>query len=63
MCIRDRAKMNIKTAQGEKVNAPILTDCPVNAECTVVDSIMTGSHEMFIGKIECIHVCLLYTSC
>ncbi|MGI6115158.1 MULTISPECIES: flavin reductase family protein [unclassified Clostridium] len=50
------AKMNIKTAQGEKVNAPILTDCPVNAECTVVDSIMTGSHEMFIGKIECIHV-------
>ncbi|WP_273327294.1 flavin reductase family protein [Vallitalea guaymasensis] len=46
------AKMNIKTADASKVNAPILVDCPVNIECTVVDSIMTGSHEMFIGKIE-----------
>ncbi|HOE07782.1 MAG TPA: flavin reductase family protein [Treponemataceae bacterium] len=26
-----------------------------NIECTVVDSIMTGSHEMFIGKIEYVH--------
>lgn len=46
------AKMNIKTADASKVNASILVDCPVNIECTVVDSIMTGSHEMFIGKIE-----------
>ncbi|MCT4542977.1 MAG: flavin reductase family protein [Vallitalea sp.] len=50
------AKMNIKTANGSKVNAPILVDCPVNIECTVVDSIMTGSHEMFVGKIENIQI-------
>lgn len=37
------------------VNAPILADCPVNIECTVVESIVTGSHEMFIGKIEYVH--------
>lgn len=50
---RDEDKLaNIKTADASKVNAPILVDCPVNIECTVVDSIMTGSHEMFIGKIE-----------
>ena len=46
---------NVATAEGEVVNAPILTDCPVNIECTVVDSILTGSHEMFIGKVERVH--------
>lgn len=48
-------KMGIKTGEGVKVNAPILMDCPVNIECKVVDSIVTGSHEMFVGKIEYIH--------
>ena len=27
----------------------------MNFECTVVDSIVTGSHEMFIGKVEYVH--------
>ncbi len=55
---RDEDKLknlHVKTANGLKVNAPLLTDCPVNIECTVVDSIMTGSHEMFVGKIEYVH--------
>lgn len=55
---RDTDKLkdkNVKTANGTVVNAPILTDCPVNIECSVVDSIVTGSHEMFIGKIEYVH--------
>lgn len=47
--------MNVKLAEGQKVNAPILSDCPVNIECKVVDSIVTGSHEMFVGKIEFVH--------
>eukprot|EP00828_Plagiopyla_frontata_P002614 TRINITY_DN10476_c0_g1_i1.p1 TRINITY_DN10476_c0_g1~~TRINITY_DN10476_c0_g1_i1.p1 ORF type:complete len:577 (-),score=58.25 TRINITY_DN10476_c0_g1_i1:1119-2849(-) len=48
------AKYNVEEAI--KINAPLLSDCPVNIECKVVDSIMTGSHEMFIGKIEYVHV-------
>ncbi len=55
---RDEDKLNVKNvklADGTKVNAPLLTDCPVNIECTVVDSIRTGSHEMFIGRIDCVH--------
>lgn len=48
-------KMNVKLKDGEKVNAPILLDCPVNIECSVVDSIVTGSHEMFVGKVEYVH--------
>ncbi|MDD2370380.1 MAG: flavin reductase family protein [Firmicutes bacterium] len=47
--------MNVNLKEGKIVNAPILTDCPVNIECTIVDSIVTGSHEMFIGKIEYVH--------
>lgn len=49
------AALGASLAEGEKVNAPLLADCPVNIECTVVDSIMTGSHEMFVGKIETVH--------
>lgn len=48
-------KMNVKLEEAKMINAPILSDCPVNIECKVVDSIMTGSHEMFIGKIEYVH--------
>lgn len=49
-------ELGLNYAEGDKVNAPILLDCPVNIECTIVDSIMTGSHEMFIGKVEAVHV-------
>ena len=31
--------MNIKLENAKIVNAPIMTDCPINIECTVVDSI------------------------
>lgn len=47
--------MNVKLEDGKVVNAAILADCPVNIECTVVDSIVTGSHEMFIGRVEYVH--------
>lgn len=49
------AAMNARLQDGMVVNAPILPDCPVNIECTVVDSIVTGSHEMFVGKMEYVH--------
>ena len=49
-------KMHIRRAEGKVVQAPVLTDCPVNIECSIVDSIITGSHEMFIGKVEYVHV-------
>ncbi|MFZ7103605.1 MAG: flavin reductase family protein [Peptococcaceae bacterium] len=49
------AVMGVKLQDGKKVKAPILPDCPVNIECSIVNSIVTGSHEMFIGKIEYVH--------
>jgi flavin reductase (DIM6/NTAB) family NADH-FMN oxidoreductase RutF len=49
------AKLGVRVAEGEKVKAPLLADCPVSIECSVVDSIVTGSHEMFVGKVEVVH--------
>lgn len=47
--------MNVKLGEAKIIKAPVLTECPVNIECTIVDSILTGSHEMFIGKVEYVH--------
>lgn len=55
---RDEDKLKAAGArlgEGVKVNAPVLADCPVNIECCIVDSIVTGSHEMFVGKVEYVH--------
>lgn len=49
------ADQKVKLENGKAVNAPVMLDCPVNIECSVVDSVMTGSHEMFIGKVEYVH--------
>ncbi|BES65569.1 flavin reductase family protein [Gottschalkiaceae bacterium SANA] len=45
----------VKMTDGKFVNAGVIDACPVAIECTVVDTIKTGSHEMFIGKIEYVH--------
>lgn len=55
---RDEDKLNAigaKLGEAVKINAPILEDCPVNIECKIVDSIVTGSHHMFVGKVEHVH--------
>ena len=49
------AALGLHVGEGVKVNAPILLDCPVSIECSVVNSLRTGSHEMFIGKVEYVH--------
>ena len=50
------AALDIKWEDAEYVNAPILIDCPVNIECSVIESTQPGTHELFIGKVEKVHV-------
>ena len=50
------AALDLKWEEGKYVNAPILTNCPVSIECSVVESSHPGSHELFIGKVEAVHV-------
>ena len=48
--------LNLKWEDAKYVNAPVLTDCPVSIECSVVESTMPGTHELFIGKVESVNV-------
>ena len=48
--------MDIRWKDAEYVNAPILTECPVSIECSVVESFQPGTHEFFVGKVEAVHV-------
>ena len=48
-------KMSINSRTGDKVNAPLLLDCPVNIECRVVNIVKSGSHDLFIGVVEKVH--------
>ena len=50
------AALGLKWEDATYVNAPILTDCPVNIECSVIESVQPGTHELFIGKVEKVHV-------
>lgn len=53
---RDEDKFaKVNWSDGDLANAPLLDDCPINIECEIVDSIMTGSHEMFVGKVLKVH--------
>jgi len=50
------AALDLKWTDATYVNAPILTDCPVSIECSVVESTHPGTHELFVGKVEAVHV-------
>lgn len=52
------AALDLKWENGSVVDAPLLTDCPVNIECTVVLSVKPepGRNEVFFGKVEKVHV-------
>lgn len=50
------AALNLRWTDATYVDAPILTDCPVSIECSVVESSQPGTRELFIGKVEAVHV-------
>ena len=45
----------INTEKADIVDSPILSDCPINYECTLTDIYSPGSHDLFIGKVEKVH--------
>ena len=42
--------------KGLDVSAPIIRECPINIECKVTQSVLLGSHELFLGQIVTIQV-------
>ncbi len=43
-------------AEGTKLDLPMLADSPVCLECSVTQILPLGSHDMFLGRVEAVHV-------
>ena len=53
----DKVKVcNFNVFYGKLKNAPLIEQCPINLECTVVHMLNLGSHSLIIGKIEETHI-------
>lgn len=48
--------MRLTTEPAEKVNAPMIAECPLSMECRVTERIPLGSHDMFLADILAVHV-------
>lgn len=38
------------------VKPPLIKECPVSLECKVKDSLLLGTHEVFMGEILAVHI-------
>lgn len=53
----DKAKeCGFNVFYGKLKSAPLLEQCPVNLECKVVHTLALGSHTLFVGQIEEVHI-------
>lgn len=60
--VRSGSKVNkfketgLTPLMAQKVNAPIIKECPINIECKVKQKMELGSHHMFMAEIVCVNV-------
>ena len=47
--------MKLTKEKAQYVQPPLIKESPVNIECEVVDIIPYGTHDMFVGKVLCVH--------
>ncbi|MGM9915810.1 flavin reductase [Anaerotignum sp.] len=50
------AEMKLTAKKGEKVDAPIIYESPVNIECKVKEIIPLGTHHMFLAEVVSVQV-------
>lgn len=50
------SEMKLEKGEAFKVDCPVLTDSPVNIECSVIKVVELGSHHMFIADIKAVGV-------
>ena len=49
-------KAHLTPVRADIVKAPMIKESPVNIECVVKDIKTLGSHDMFIARVEAVHV-------
>lgn len=42
--------------QADKVEAPLIRECPVNIECILKSIVPLGAHDLFLGEIIQVHI-------
>ena len=50
------AEMHLTAQKGEKVDAPIIVESPVNIECKVKQILPLGTHDMFLAEVVSVSV-------
>lgn len=50
------AALGLTPEPASEVKTPLITECPVNMECKVVQRIPLGAHDLFLGEIVAVHV-------
>jgi flavin reductase (DIM6/NTAB) family NADH-FMN oxidoreductase RutF len=48
-------EMKLHPAKADKVQAPLITESPVNLECVVKEVVELGTHDMFLAEIVSVH--------
>lgn len=48
-------EMQLTPEKAQKVNAPLISESPINIECVVTQIIPLGSHDMFIAEVVAIN--------
>jgi flavin reductase (DIM6/NTAB) family NADH-FMN oxidoreductase RutF len=49
------AQANLTPIPGVKVQAPMIQECPLNLECVVRNSLVLGSHVLFLAEVVAVH--------
>ncbi|MCX6827506.1 MAG: flavin reductase family protein [candidate division Zixibacteria bacterium] len=49
-------ELNLTPLPGKMVSVPLIKECPINLECLVRNSLLLGTHEMFIAEIVAVHI-------
>ncbi len=49
------AEARLTPIPGLKVRAPLIRECPVNLECVVRQSLVLGSHVLFLAEVVALH--------
>ena len=50
------SETGLKAEKSELITAPIISQCPINLECKVFESMDLGTHTMFLADILNVHV-------
>ena len=49
------ARAHLTPIPGVKVQAPMIQECPLNIECVVRNSVVLGSHVLFLAEVVAVH--------